>query len=170
MASSVERPVAVIRVNPAAFWVTVFLALLLQKFLPLKISFARLFDLPLLVTIYFALVRQNKIFGIGLGTALGLLQDAFTHGFIGIFGMTKAVVGYLAASAGVKFDLERLVARLVVAGVLVLVHNLCLQVVERGLLESVPPFQPLDLVVGVMVNVGLGLILFQVLDRFKQPA
>src|SRR5712692_7263591 len=116
MAISVDRPVAVFRIHPTVFWVTLFASLLLQQLLPLKISFARLFDFPLLVTIYFALVRQDKVFGIGLGTVLGLLQDAFTHGFIGIIGMSKAVVGYLAAFAGIKFDLERLVARLIVAG------------------------------------------------------
>jgi rod shape-determining protein MreD len=170
MAISVDRPVAVFRIHPTVFWVTLFASLLLQKLLPLKISFARLFDFPLLVTIYFSLVRQDKIFGIGLGTGLGLLQDAFSHGFIGIFGMTKAVVGYLAASAGVKFDLERLVARLVVAGLLILVHDVCREVLSHGLLEAVPPFHFLDLVVSVMVNVGIGLILFQILDRFKQTA
>jgi rod shape-determining protein MreD len=161
---------AVYRVNPAAFLVTIVAALLLQRFLPLKISFARLFDLPLLVTIYFALVRQAKVFGTGLGMAMGLLQDAFSHGFIGIFGMAKALTGYLAASAGIKFDLERLVPRLVSAGVLVLVHDLFLQGLRHGLLDSVPAFQPLEFVVSVMVNVGLALILFQILDRFKQPA
>jgi rod shape-determining protein MreD len=167
MASPAERPVAVYRTNPA-FWIAVFGGLLLQKFLPLKIGFARLFDFPLLVTIYFALVRQDKVFAIGLGTTLGLLQDAFTHGFIGIFGMCKAVVGYLAASAGIKFELERLIARLIVAGALVLVHDLLFQGLQWSLLESVPPFQPLELIVSVMVNAGLGLILFQILDRFKQ--
>jgi len=170
MASPVERPLTIHRVNPTAFWVTIFSSLLLQKFLPLKINFARLLDLPLLVTIYFALVRQDKIFGIALGTALGLLEDAFTHGFIGITGMAKAVTGYLAASAGIKFDLERLLPRLVMAGLLVFLHNVLLQGLMRGLLESVPPFVPLDLLVSVMVNVGLGLVLFQFLDRFKQQA
>ncbi len=170
MASPVERPIAIYRVNTAAFWVTIFSALLLQKFLPLKINFARLLDLPLLVTIYFALVRQDKIFGIGLGTALGLLEDAFTHSFIGISGMAKAVIGYLAASAGVKFDLERLLPRLVVASLLIFLHNILLEGLMRGLLESAPPFVPLDLLVSVMVNVGLGLVLFQFLDRFKQQA
>ncbi len=170
MASPAERPVAVYRINPAAFWIAILGALLLQTLLPLKISFARLFDFPLLVTIYFALVRQDKVFGIGLGTVLGLLQDAFTHGFIGIIGMSKAVVGYLAAFAGIKFDLERLLARLIVAGALILIHDLFFEALQRGLLESVPPFQPIELTVSVMVNAGLGLILFQILDRFKQTA
>jgi len=39
---------------------------------------------------------------------------------------------------------------------------------QRALLESSPPFDPLDVAVSVMVNVALGLVLFQWLDRFKQ--
>ncbi len=170
MSTPVRRPVEVFRVNPAAFWVTIFASLLLQAFLPLKITLARLLDFPLLVTIYFALVRRNKIFAIALGTGLGLLQDAFSHGFIGVYGMAKAVVGYLAASASVKIDLERIVGRLFLTGILILVHDLFLRGIERGLLESRLAFQPLDLAISVMMNVAVGLILFQVLDHFKRPA
>ncbi len=169
MGAPTRPPVEVFRVNPVAFWVALFAALLLQAFLPLKISFARFFDFPLLVTIYFALVRRSQVFGIVLGTGLGLLQDAFSHGFVGIFGMAKALVGFLAASASYKFDLEQLVPRLVLAGILIFIHDLFLQGLQRALLESVMPFRLVDVGVSVMVNVALGLILFQALDRFKKP-
>ncbi|PYV10104.1 MAG: rod shape-determining protein MreD [Acidobacteria bacterium] len=168
--SSFQRPTDVFRVNPTVFWVTLLLALVLQKVLPLKISLARFFDFPLLAMIYFALVRRDEIFGIFLGAGLGLLQDAFSHGNIGFFGMSKALIGYLAASAGIKLDLERIMGRLVTAGILVFIHDLFLQVIKHALLESVPPFKPLNLLISLMVNVALGLILFQILDRFKQPA
>lgn len=169
MATPLQRPVEVFRVHPAIFWGTVFAALLLQTVLPLKIPLARLFDFPLLVAIYFALLRRNKVFAIGLGTGLGLLQDALSHSYIGIFGMAKALVGYLAASASVKLDLEQLLARFLLTGILVLVHNLSLLGLRHGLIEYPPPFQPLDLVSAVLVNVALGLILFQALDRFRRP-
>lgn len=170
MATPIQRPVEVYRVAPSAFWITLFAALLLQKFLPVKLPLARFFDFPLMVTIYFALLRRDKVFAIGLGTGVGLLQDAFSNGPIGIFGMAKALVGYLGASASVKFDLEQLLARLVLMAVLVPVHGAFLLALEHGLLEFPPPFRPLDFVTGVLVNVGLGLILFQVLDRLRRPA
>ena len=170
MSTPAQRPIEVFRVNPAAFWVTIMAAPLLQAFLPLKLPLARHFDFPLLATIYFALVRRNKVFGTVLGTVLGLSQDALSHGFIGIFGITKAVVGYLAAAASIKFNLEQSVARLTLAGMFILVHDLLLQGLEHGLLESVPAFEPLDLVIGVLVNTALGLVAFQLLDRFKQPS
>lgn len=136
MPASADRPVEVFHVHPATFWVTVLMALLLQTFLPLKLPLARIMDFPLLVTIYFALVRRNKVFGIGLGTALGLLQDALAHGFIGISGIAKAVVGYLAASASMRFELESPLLRSVMTAAFVLVHGLCLTGLQLGLLES----------------------------------
>jgi len=170
MAAPLQRPIEVYRTHPATFWVAVFTALLLQTFLPLKLSLARFFDFPLLVVIYFALLRRNKVFAIGLGTGVGLLQDAFSYGLIGLSGMAKALVGYLAASAGIKFDLEQLVARFALAAILIPAHGIFLLGLQHALLEFPPPFRALDLVTGVLVNVGLGLLLFQLLDRFRQPA
>ena len=169
MTQSHNHSIAVYRVHPATLWVAVFAALLLQTFLPRIVPLARLFDFPLLVTLYFALVRRNKVFGTLLGTGTGLTQDALAHGLVGMFGMSKALVGYLAAWASVKFDLEQIVARFVLAGILVLAHSLILLALEHALLEAPPPLEPLDLASTVLVNVALALILFPVLDRFKRP-
>ncbi len=170
MATTGQPPIAVYRVHPATPWVTVFVAFLLQRYLPLKISLARLFDFPLLITIYFALLWRNKIFGIVLGTVLGMIQDALSGDPIGISGMAKAVAGYLAASSSVKFDLEQFAARTVLTAAFVVVHNACLWILRHSLLEAPPPFQLLDQVSSVLVNVALGLIIFPILDRFKRPA
>ena len=162
-----QREVEVFRVHPATLWVTILVALLLQTFLPLKIPLAGLMDFPLLVTVYFTLVRQNKIFGIALGTGLGLMQDALSHGYVGMFGMAKALVGYLAASAAIRFNIESLFARSVVTASLILLHNLCMAGLQHALLESPPAFMALDLASAVLVNVALSLIVFPVLDRMR---
>ena len=127
-------------------------------------------DFPLLITIYYTLMRRDKMFGMALGTGLGLLQDALSHGYIGIFGIAKAIVGYLAASASTRFELESPVTRSVLTGALVFVHNLCLAALQHALLEAPPPFQPLATASAILVNVALGLIIFQILDRFRRPA
>lgn len=170
MPTSTHRAVAVFKLHPAILAVAVLLAMLLQRFLPLKLSLARLMDFPLLIVIYYALMRRDKVYGIAMGTGLGLLQDALSHGYIGIYGIAKAIVGYLAASASTRFELESLVARTVLTGVFVLVHNLCRTVLEHALLEAPPPFQPMETASAVLVNVALGLIIFQILDRFRRPA
>ena len=162
-----EREVEAFRVHAATLWVTILVALLLQTILPLKIPVAGLMDFPLLVTVYFTLVRQNKIFGIALGTGLGLMQDALSHGYVGMFGMAKALVGYLAAAAAIRFNVESLFARSVVTASLILLHNLCMAGLQHALLDSPPAFIALDLASAVLVNVALSLIVFPVLDRVR---
>lgn len=168
MANPVQRPVEVYKTNAIIFWVSVFVAVLLQTVLPLKFSLAHLIDLPLLVTIYFSLLRRNKVTAVAIGASIGILQDAFSRGPIGLFGMAKTLVAYVAAWASFKFELEQPVTRFLVVGFCVLLHSLFLLALERGLLESSARFEPLDLASGVLVNVALSLVLFHILDRFKR--
>lgn len=170
MNRSLERPIAVYRVHPATLWGSLFAALLLQTTLPLILPVARLFDLPLLAVIYYALLERNRVFGTVLGMGVGLLQDALSQPYIGMFGMAKTLVGYIAAWGSVKFNLEHIFPRFFLTGVLIVVHGLILLGLRRTLLEVPPLFQPLDFTSGVLVNVALALILFPALDKFKQPA
>ena len=164
------QSVEVFRVHPVTLWSTLFLSLLLQAFLPVKVPWARLIDFPLLATVYFAMVRRNKLFAIGMGTGIGLLQDALSHSYLGIYGMAKALVAYMATALSLRFNLEPLIARSVLMGVFVLIHNLFLAGLQHALLENPPPFLPLEMASGLLVNIALGLIVFQVLDRFRHPA
>lgn len=168
MAKALQRAVDSFRVHPAALGATVFLALVLQTYLPVRLPSARLFDFPLLVAIYIAIVRRNKILAIAICTAIGLLQDALASGLIGLFGMAKALTGYLAASASVKFELEDLFPRLGLTSSLVLIHGLTLALLHRVLLDPPPPFQFLDFAASVLVNTGFGMVLFLLLDRLRK--
>lgn len=169
MAKPTDRPIAVYRFHPAAFAVSLFLGLLLQISLPVKLPLARLFDFPLVLTIYFASIRRNKVFGVGLGTGLGLVQDALSHGLLGMFGIAKALSGYFSAWVSIKFDIDQFGSRYILTGALVFFHSLVLLGLRRLLFESVPPFVPLEAASTVIVNVALALICFPVLDRFKRP-
>ncbi len=170
MTAPVRREIEVYRVHPVVMWVSVFVALLLQTVLPIKIPLARLFDFPLLVTIYFSLLRRSKVFGTLFGTALGLLQDELSHGLVGMSGMANALVGYLAASASFRFDFDRLMPRLLLTTLCVAVHGLFLAGLRTVLLDPPPTFHPLDFASVIMVNVALSIILFQILDRFRTLA
>ena len=170
MMVSSRRQVEVFRVRPVVVGVAVFGSVLLQTVLPLAFPRARLLDLPLLVVIYYSMMRRSRLFGIGLGTGVGLLQDALSHYYIGLFGMSKALIAYIAALASTKFDLEQLLARFVLAGILVLAHNGFHYALERALLDPSPPFIPWDLVLSVGVNMAAALVLFHILDRFKRSA
>jgi len=167
MPATPEREVEAFRVHYSTLVVSVLVALLLQTVLPVVIPVAGLMDFPLLVTVYFTLIRQNQIFGIALGSVLGLVQDALSHGYLGMFGMAKAVVGYLAALAAMRFNFETLFARCVATASLVVIHDLCMAALQHALLESPPPFLLLDRASSVLINVALSLIFFPVLDRFR---
>src|ERR1035438_365514 len=72
-------------------------ALVLQAFLPIWLPFVRIFDLPLLVTIGFATARRSPLAGLLTGGIIGILQDALTHQPIGLYGISKTVVGFGAS-------------------------------------------------------------------------
>src|ERR1700727_112591 len=91
--------------------VSVVLALLLQAFLPVHIRLASYLELPLLVTIYFALSKRNPSTGLLLGMVVGLLQDSLSSTPIGLYGIAKTLVGFIASSIGARIDVEHPIAR-----------------------------------------------------------
>jgi rod shape-determining protein MreD len=151
-------------------WITAFAALVLQTFLKARVPLARQFDLPLLVVIYFSVMRRSKVFGTLLGAALGLAEDLLGASLIGVFGIACSLAGYFGAWASIQFDLEQFLGRLALAGALVLFQSVTVTGLQRVLIASPQSFQPLDLASRVLLNSALALVLFQVLDRFRRPA
>ena len=91
---------------------TAFLALVLQAFLHKYGRWSELVDLPLLVTVYFGVSRRNPVTGMFLGATIGILQDALSHDNpIGLFGIAKTIVGYLASTVGARIDTQHPVSR-----------------------------------------------------------
>ena len=86
-------------------------ALFLHAYLPHIWRPLDILDLPLIVVLYFSISWRNPIRGTLLGTALGLLQDLPSNQYIGVNGMAKALIGYAAASIGLKVDVDNVVTR-----------------------------------------------------------
>ena len=72
--------------------VVVLLALVLQAFFPVYIRSANYLELPLLVTLYFALSKRNPSSGLLLGMVVGLLQDSLSRSPLGLYGIAAIVV------------------------------------------------------------------------------
>ncbi len=70
-------------------------------------------DLVLVVVVYAALVA-GPVTGLLGGTFAGLVQDTLSTGVIGIGGMAKTVVGFLAGIIGTQFIVARSLPRFVV--------------------------------------------------------
>ncbi len=148
----------------------VLLAIWLQGYLPMWFPSTAALDLPLLVTIYFALGRRSQIAGLLLGAVIGLAQDSLGHGPIGMFGMVKTIVGYSASSLSLRVDTEHPGIRLLVVFGFYYIHLGLLMLLQYVLLnkEMLLP-GPRSLAVA-LINAILGVILFQFLDRLKRPA
>jgi rod shape-determining protein MreD len=145
------------------------LALAVQAFAPLRFPrFAVYVDLPLLVTIFFAMARRNPISGLLTGGVIGLAQDMLGHNPIGIYGIAKTVVGYGASSLGVKLDVENAGARFLVTLGFYLVHSAVYFTVAHGLVNMTQNWSWTRGTLAGLANAALGVLLYFVLDKFKQ--
>jgi rod shape-determining protein MreD len=143
-------------------------AIFLQAFLPLRLPFFSIFDLPLLVTIFFAVARRSQVAGLLTGAAIGLVQDSLTHGPIGVYGIAKTVVGYGASSLGVRLDVENAGARFLVTLFFYGVHQVVYFSVARGLVGQAVASTWTHEVGRAFANAVLSVPLFFLLDRFKR--
>ena len=155
-----------IRRYPLAVYVLVPLAaLVLQAFLPRLLGRFTYMDLPLLVTIYFALGRRNPVHGTLLGALLGIMQDGLTQGAIGIHGIANTICGYLSASIGVRVVVENHTIRTVLTFAFSLLASGIAFFVTRGLLGLHFDWNWLDELLNAAGNSLIGLGLFPLLDR-----
>ena len=101
---------------------TLALALVLQTTLAqLLVRGTAALDLVLVVVVYVALTTGPTT-GLLAGALAGLAQDALSSGIIGVGGLAKTVVGYVAGLVGTQFIVARPLARFVVFVVATVVH------------------------------------------------
>jgi len=144
------------------------IALFLQAFVPRRFPAFSYLDLPLLVTIFFAMARRNPISGLLTGAVIGLVQDSLGGLPLGLYGIAKTVVGYGASSLGVKLDVENAGARLLVTLGFYLVHAAVYFTVARGLVSLTLNWSWSRGILAGLANAFLGVLLFFFLDKFKQ--
>jgi rod shape-determining protein MreD len=155
-----------IRRYPSYVYVLVPLAaIVLQAWLPRVLGRFAYMDLPLLVTIYFALNRRSPIHGTLLGAILGMAQDGLTQGAIGIHGISNAICGFLSASIGIRIVVDNniiralmnLVFSIIASGIVIFITTILLGLDLR--------WNPFDEGFRACGNAVIGLVLFPLLDR-----
>ena len=146
---------------------TPLLALGLQSFASLHFPRFAMLDLPLLVVIYFAATLRMPIAATFGGAILGLAQDALTHQPLGVFGIAKAFIGYLAASLGVRIDTENIITRLLLTFVFVVLSNGINWVLVRHLLAEPIAWRWLYQLGSAALNTLVAVVMFAFLDRLK---
>ncbi|MGD0156244.1 MAG: rod shape-determining protein MreD [Terracidiphilus sp.] len=142
-------------------------SLVLQAWLPRVVGRYDWFDLPLVVTIYFALGRRNPIQGTLMGAAMGLFEDALSHHAIGINGIAKTAVGFLAGSVGIRIDVENHAIRVLLNFALSLLSSAIYLFVTRFLLGLAVDWSWLTELFRAVGNSVIALVMFPLLDRLQ---
>ena len=142
-------------------------ALVLQAWLPRALRGYAWFDLPLVVTVYFALGRRSPIQGTLMGAAMGRFEDALTQHAIGINGIAKTIVGFLAASVGIRIDVENHTIRLALNFLLSLLSSAIYVFVYRMLLGLNLKWSWIVEIIKAVDNSLIAMVVFPLLDRLQ---
>jgi rod shape-determining protein MreD len=120
-------------------------------------------DLVLVAVVYVAL-SSGPVTGLFAGTFAGLVQDALATGIVGIGGLAKTIVGFLAGIIGTQFIVTQPIPRFVVFFAASVLHA----VVFMGLyaLLDLRHFgTPYAAIAGQgLVNAVVGVLIFQLVE------
>jgi len=165
-----ESHIEVHKFRAGAIIIATLLALVIQTWTPVHIAKAALLDLPLLVTIYFGLSRRNPSTGLLLGMAIGLAQDSLSGPTVplGLYGIAKTIIGYLASSIGARLDTEHPAARFALTGLFFVVHQGLIVLTRRILLAQPEPWFNAHLAIAALANAIVAILLFPLLDRLRK--
>ncbi|HZU30957.1 MAG TPA: rod shape-determining protein MreD [Candidatus Angelobacter sp.] len=141
------------------------LAVFFQVFL--RIRFLTVLDLPLLVTIFFAVARRRPIPGMITGALIGTLQDAWTGHPIGLFGIAKTIIGYLGSSLGVKLDVDNPGSRFLMTFAFVIIHRFIYMGINTMLVGGSEAWNWGYTLLSALANALAAVVLFSLLDKFK---
>ena len=154
-------------------WVMVVVplaAILFQVYVPLFFQFLSFLEMPLLVVVYFALMRRSPIGGLFVGALVGLAQDSLSRNPLGMFGIVNTLVGYFAASVGVRLDVDHGFIRLMLTFFFYLFHQFFYWVLARALLAQSVGFDIQRVLLLALLNAVVGISLFHFLDRLRETA
>lgn len=146
-----------------------FLALIFQAFFHKFGRWAEFVDLPLLVVIYFSVSRRNPMTGLLFGAGIGMFQDGLSpDNPIGLYGIAKTLVGYVASTVGARIDTEHPVARFVLTFLFFHFHQVVLAFITRVLMNESAPYFTLHLLIESLVSAVVAVPLFALLDRLRR--
>lgn len=146
------------------------LAIIVKFYLPRLIPSTQWLELPLLLTVYFGLTHPNQIASLLFGAFVGLAEDSLAPALlhpIGMFGITKTLVGYFAASVSMRFNVENSLIRLVLCFFFYIFHAFLYWVMRRALLGQLIPLDPQEVLIYGALNSAVALPLFLILDKMK---
>jgi rod shape-determining protein MreD len=155
------------RFRPAVVIGIPLLAILFQVYVPRFLVYLSYLELPLLVTVFFSLMRRSPVFGILVGAGIGLTQDSLDQQPLGMYGIVKTLVGYFAASVSLRFDVQNPFVRFILAFFFFVFHQFFYWVLSRALLGQQVEFLPERTLVMGLLNALVAVPLYYLLDKLK---
>ena len=154
--------------NPFVAVLVPFALILIQAYLPIIFPRLLILDLPLIAVIFFAVGRRNPILGALTGASIGLVQDMLTGQPIGIYGIAKTIIGYIASSIGLQVDVENITTRILMNFGFSILQSALLFLIERYLL-GLTAYKVLWLheLYRAIFNTLVAIPIFLLLDRTK---
>ena len=145
-------------------------AILFQVYVPLYFPFLGFLELPLLMVVYFSLMRRNQIAGITIGALVGLAQDSLSKNPLGLFGIVKTLVGYFASSIGVRLDVDNALIRLLLTFFFYIFHQFFYWLLAGALLGHQVAFEIQRTALLGLLNAVVGASLYHFLDRMRETS
>ena len=145
-------------------------AILFQVYVPLFFPFLGFLEMPLLVVVYFALMRRSQVNGLLVGAAVGLAQDSLSKNPLGMFGIVNTLVGYFAASVGLRLDVDHPFIRILLSFFFYLFHQCMYWVLSRALLGHQLALEIQKTLMLGALNAVVGVSLFHFLDKLRETA
>lgn len=155
------------RFQVLALFAITLVAIICQFYLPRLIPNTDFLEIPLLLTIYFGLMRQNQLSALFFGAFVGLAQDSLSHLPLGMYGIAKTLVGYFAASVSLRFDVDNVLVRFTLTFFFFFFHQFFYWMMRRALLGQVVPLDPQKILLQALLNAVVAVPLFLILDRMK---
>ena len=155
-----------------AFWTALALlaALLVQSALSRIVPGAlRYFDPFLLLLVYCGLIGGSSR-GMLTGAAAGWIQDVHFGGrVLGLFGLTKLIIGFLVGASSTRFHLAEPTSRALVLFLATLADALILRGLALMFDVDAYMLSPVGLLVRGAVNALAGVLLFEAVERRLRP-
>jgi rod shape-determining protein MreD len=155
------------RFQVVALFVITLVAIIAQVYIPRLIPNTEFLEIPLLITLYFGLMRRNQLSALFFGAFVGLAQDSLSHLPLGMYGIAKTLVGYFAASVSLRFDVENIVVRFTLTFFFFFFHQFFYWIMRRALLGQDVPLDAQRILLQAMLNSIVAVPLYLILDRMR---
>src|SRR5215470_15233264 len=155
----------------ARFAISLVAVVVIQGILAFRFRVFSYFDLPLIFSVYYGFTLGKPVASTFIGSGLGLMQDSLSGAAMGMNGFSKTLIGFLAASAGSKFNVDYPITRVFALFLFTVGDGLV--VTMLGLMVGGPAPEPLlsanlfGWVLTAAFNTLLGLAMFGYHDRLS---